>query len=275
MTTEYKFKSWAGVDARALQGQDQSRIAIPIHLSPPQPPTHLKSHPPTQIVVNIQYCADSRSKSGFAKYWRGPYRSAIQIPEALDPAVAVPMLCGGVTVFSPLERVRAGTKAETVDAIGIGGLGHFAILFARALGTEVTAISSHYIASVDDVSESDKGHERPLDLIFCTLNPSELVVTNYFPLLRSNDTLVLVGIIPTPLQVPLIPLFTGQIALAGSVAGSPDDIRKMLDFAADKKIKAWINKRDMNDINRALPAFRSEGSRYRYVLVNKEQRGQL
>jgi alcohol dehydrogenase (NADP+) len=79
--------------------------------------------------------------AAFAKYWRGPSRVAIPILEGLDPPLAAPMLCGGVTVFTPLKRYGAGTRAKNVGVMGVGGLGHFAILFAKAMGAEVTAIS--------------------------------------------------------------------------------------------------------------------------------------
>jgi D-arabinose 1-dehydrogenase-like Zn-dependent alcohol dehydrogenase len=94
------------------------------------------------------------------------------------------MLCGGVTVFSPLDHYGAGTKAKRVGVIGVGGLGHFAILFASQMGAEVTAISrsdtkkedatklgaTKYIAAGEDVAEGIKGHERSLDLIICTIS---------------------------------------------------------------------------------------------------------
>lgn len=130
----------------------------------------------------------SISRGGFAKYWRGPSRFAIPVPEGLDPALAAPMMCGGVTVYSPLARFGAGTTAKKVGVIGVGGLGHFGIMFAKAMGAEVTAISrgdgkkddavtmgaSKYIATGSDLRENFKGHERSLDLIICTISESPI-----------------------------------------------------------------------------------------------------
>lgn len=122
------------------------------------------------------------SRGGFAKYWRGPSRFAIPVPSGLDPAGAAPMMCGGITVFSPLEHWGAGTKAKDVGIVGIGGLGHFAVLFAKAMGARVTAISrseskkedalklgaSEYVATGDDIKKTAEAHAGTLDLIVCT-----------------------------------------------------------------------------------------------------------
>jgi alcohol dehydrogenase (NADP+) len=98
------------------------------------------------------------------------------------------MLCGGVTVFSPLIKYGAGTTAKDVGVIGIGGLGHFALLFAKAMGAEVTAIShsqrkvedakamgaTKFITTHGHVDDAIKGHERSLDLIICTTSECPL-----------------------------------------------------------------------------------------------------
>lgn len=104
------------------------------------------------------------------------------VPSGLDPAGAAPMMCGGITVFSPLEHWGAGTKAKDVGIVGIGGLGHFAVLFAKAMGARVTAISrseskkedalklgaSEYVATGDDIKKTAEAHAGTLDLIVCT-----------------------------------------------------------------------------------------------------------
>jgi D-arabinose 1-dehydrogenase-like Zn-dependent alcohol dehydrogenase len=98
------------------------------------------------------------------------------------------MLCGGTTVYSPLKKYGAGTTAKNVGVIGIGGLGHFALIFAKAMGAEVTAIShshnkeedakkmgaSHFIATGSDAAAAVKGRERTLDLIICSSSESHV-----------------------------------------------------------------------------------------------------
>jgi alcohol dehydrogenase (NADP+) len=132
--------------------------------------------------------AGSKSNGGFATHWRGPSAFAYPIPAGYDPACAAPMMCAGITVFSALRRFGAGVTAKQVGVIGIGGLGHLAIQFAKAMGAEVTAISrgeakrqeaaklgsSNYIAVSDDVATSVKGCERTLDLVICCTGRSRL-----------------------------------------------------------------------------------------------------
>jgi alcohol dehydrogenase (NADP+) len=123
--------------------------------------------------------AKSKPMGGFANYWRGPAKFAIPIPKEMDLASAAPMLCGGITMYSPLERLGAGTTRKHVGIVGIGGLGHYGILFAKAMGAEVTAISrsrdkeadakklgaDHYVA----MSEGTDNIRNSLDLILCTI----------------------------------------------------------------------------------------------------------
>jgi D-arabinose 1-dehydrogenase-like Zn-dependent alcohol dehydrogenase len=124
--------------------------------------------------------AGSQPKGGFANYWRGPAKFAIPIPKGMDLASAAPMLCGGITMYGPLERKGAGKTAKRVGIVGIGGLGHFGILFAKSMGAEVTAISrsrdkeadakelgaDHFIA----MSEGADDYKNTLDLILCTIS---------------------------------------------------------------------------------------------------------
>jgi alcohol dehydrogenase (NADP+) len=122
--------------------------------------------------------ARSLPNGGFANYWRGPAKFAIPIPKGMDLAGAAPMLCGGITMYAPLENFR-GSRGSKVGIVGIGGLGHYGIMFAKAMGFEVTAISrnrdkeddatklgaDHYIAT----SEGLEAHANSLDLILCTI----------------------------------------------------------------------------------------------------------
>jgi alcohol dehydrogenase (NADP+) len=121
----------------------------------------------------------SKSYGGYANFWRGPAHFTVAIPANVDPAEAAPMMCGGTTVYTPLKQYGAGTTAKDVGIVGIGGLGHFAVLFAAAMGANVTAIShshkkdedakklgaSKVIVTGDDAKAAFKDHARSLDLI--------------------------------------------------------------------------------------------------------------
>lgn len=124
-----------------------------------------------------------KSYGGYADYARAPAHFAIPIPDSLDSAVAAPMLCGGVTVYSPLVDNGAGTTAKNVGIVGIGGLGHFGLIFAKALGAEKVLAISHtegkrdlakklgatdFLATAGG-AEVFKAHKRSLDLIVSTL----------------------------------------------------------------------------------------------------------
>ncbi|KIR29961.1 alcohol dehydrogenase [Cryptococcus deuterogattii LA55] len=231
----------------------------------------------------------SIARGGFAKYWRGPSKFAIPIPSGLEPDVAAPMLCGGVTVYSPLARFEIGTKRKRVGVIGVGGLGHMAILFAKAMGAEVTAISrtdakrkdafklgaTDYFATGNNLQEAVKAHSRSLDFILCTINPENFPIADYLPLLTPSGIFCIVGVIPTPLQVPPFPLIMNSACIAGSNIGSPKEIAEMFEFAVKHNVKPWIQKWNFDDINKALPSFQEGDPRYRFVLVNVDNGGKL
>lgn len=131
----------------------------------------------------------------------------MKIPDGIEPAAAAPLLCGGVTVYSPLTQYGAGTTAKDVGIVGIGGLGHFGLLFAAALGANVTAIShseskkadaekmgaTRFIATHSGKEDDFAPYKRSLDLIICTTNDVNMPMSGYLSLLKPGGYLVLVG----------------------------------------------------------------------------------
>jgi D-arabinose 1-dehydrogenase-like Zn-dependent alcohol dehydrogenase len=124
------------------------------------------------------------SQGGFAKFWRGSSHFAVKIPDGLDLASVSPLMCGGVTVYSPLKKYGAGKTAKNVGVMGVGGLGHMAIMIANAMGANVTAISrgdskkedalklgaKSYIATGNNLAEDLSPYANTLDLIICTIS---------------------------------------------------------------------------------------------------------
>ena len=173
-----------------------------------------------------------------------------------------------------------------VGIVGVGGLGHFGVLFAKALGAdEVVGISrkaskkdevlklgaDRYIATDDD-KDWDKTNARTLDLIVCTVSSDKMPLTGYLSLLKVKGTFIQVGA-PDGGNLPPVNAFTliaGGIKLGGSAIGSPKEIREMLELAADHKIKPWIETRKMKDANQAILDMEAGKARYRYVLVNED-----
>ncbi|KAL4880600.1 chaperonin 10-like protein [Aspergillus karnatakaensis] len=231
-----------------------------------------------------QYLNGGKSYGGYATYHRAPAHFVIKIPEGLDSASAAPMLCGGVTVYSPLKHYGAG-PGKTVGIIGVGGLGHFGVLFAKALGADkVVAISrkkskaedalkmgaDKYIATAEDenwVAEN----RRSLDLIVCTVSSSKMPISDYVSLLKVDGILVQVGVPEDgSLTIPAGALVMNRVKLGGSLIGSPSVIREMLALAAEKKVQPWIEEKPMKEANKAIVDMEEGHARYRYVLVNEQ-----
>ncbi|KAL5344100.1 chaperonin 10-like protein [Aspergillus crustosus] len=229
------------------------------------------------------YKNGGKSYGGYATYHRAPAHFAVKIPDGISSAAAAPMLCGGVTVYSPLKHYGAG-PGKTVGIIGVGGLGHFGVLFAKALGADkVVAISrkadkredalklgaDKYIATAED-KDWAKENKRTLDLIVCTVSSSKMPISDYVSLLKRDGTLVQVG---NPedghLTIPAPVLIMNRVKLGGSLIGSPAIIREMLQLAADKNVQPWIEEKPMKEANKAIMDMDEGNARYRYVLVNE------
>lgn len=215
---------------------------------------------------------------GFARSIRTDGRFVFALPEALEAAAAAPLLCGGVTVFAPLRRWGVG-GASRVGVIGLGGLGHLALRFLRAMGAHVTAFTSSpdkrddalrlgADAVASSVSPREiRGLKNQLDFLLCTV-PARLDWVTYLQTLKPNGVLCLVGAPPGLLQIPAAQLLTGQRAICGSDIGSPAAIREMLAFAAEHGIGAQVETAPMTEVNAALQRVRDNRVRYRMVLTN-------
>lgn len=194
------------------------------------------------------------------------------------------MLCGGITTYSPLVNNGAGPGMR-VGIVGVGGLGHFGILWAKALGCDkVVAISrstskeadvkkmgADYIIATGEDPKWAKKNARTLDLIICTISNADMPIRQYCQLLRTNGTFIQVGAPEEPIpSFNIMSLVVKGAKIGGSSIGSPADIAKMLQFAADKKVHPWIVERPMKDANQALLDMEQNKAKYRYVLVNDE-----
>lgn len=232
---------------------------------------------------NGTYANGGKSYGGYSLYNRSPSHFVVKIPDAIPSAEAAPMLCGGITTYSPLRQHGCG-PGKKVGIVGVGGLGHFGILFAKALGADrVVAISRKankkedalklgadaYIATDDD-EDWVKNNAQSLDLIISTVSSSKMPITGYCQLLRTRGTFVQLGAPEDGgLEIPAFSLIFKGIKLGGSLIGSPDEIREMLELAAAKKIKPWIEERPMKEANQAILDMDAGKARYRYVLVNE------
>ncbi len=215
---------------------------------------------------------------GFAEAVRVNARFAVPLPVELDSASAVPLLCAGITVYSPM-RAAGIHPASRVGVVGIGGLGHLALQFARAFGAEVTAFSSsagkeedakrlgaHEFVNTRE-SKSLKALAGHFDFILST-SIADSDWSAYVAALRPHGSLVFVGLPPKPVSLGVFPLVSGSKIIGGSNIGSPVQIAEMLDVAVRHKVHAMIESFPMREANAAVGRARKGALRYRAVLCN-------
>jgi uncharacterized zinc-type alcohol dehydrogenase-like protein len=215
---------------------------------------------------------------GYADRVRANARFVIPIPDALESENAAPLLCGGITVYNPL-RTHGVNPASRVGIVGIGGLGHIAIQFARAFGAEVTAFSTsaakeeearalgahHFVNSRE--SKALKEAAGTQDFILSTVN-ADLDWGVFVAALRPTGTLCFVGIPPSPVSVHAFPLISGLRSISGNPTGSPYRLKEMLDVAARHGVKAVTESFPMAQANAAIEKVKRNKVRYRAVLAN-------
>ena len=214
-------------------------------------------------------------RGGFATHIRSHWAWAIPLPEGLNLADAGPLLCGGVTVFSPLARYARPT--DRVGVIGIGGLGHLALKFAAAYGCDVTAFTSsegkfdeakgfgaRHVVSSKDAAVIRK-LSGSLDLVISTVNVP-LDWDAMIGTLAPNGRLHVVGLVAAPMPIPAFSLILQQRSVSGSPTGSPVAIGAMLDFASRHGIAPQTEHFPMSRINEAFARLESGKARYRIVL---------
>jgi alcohol/geraniol dehydrogenase (NADP+) len=215
---------------------------------------------------------------GFAEKVFAQADSVVKIPQGLDLATVGPMFCGGITVFNPLLQFDIKPTAK-VGVIGIGGLGHIALKFLNAWGCEVTAFTSsdskaaeakelgaHHIINSTSSTELDAAAGR-FDLVISTVNV-KLDWNQYINTLAPKGRLHFVGATLEPLDLNVFGLLLGQKSVSGSPVGSPESIRKMLDFALLHGIAPQVERFPMSKINEAIEHLKSGKARYRIVLEN-------
>jgi|CZKL01.1.fsa_nt_gi uncharacterized zinc-type alcohol dehydrogenase-like protein len=215
---------------------------------------------------------------GYAQRVRANARFIFPLPEALSSETAAPLLCGGITVYNPL-RLHGVNPSSRVGVIGIGGLGHMAIQFARVFGAEVTAFSTsatkekeartlgaHRFVNTRE-TRALKEVAGSLDFIVSTVNADQDWGI-YIQALRPTGTLCFVGIPPSPIALQAFPLISGIRSVTGNPTGSPHHIREMLDVAARHGVEAQVESFPMANANDAIEKVKKNKVRYRAVLAN-------
>jgi alcohol dehydrogenase (NADP+) len=206
----------------------------------------------------------------------------LRIPDRLPLDVAAPLLCAGITTYSPLRHWNAGPGTR-VAVIGLGGLGHMAVKLANAMGAEVTVLSqslkkmedglrlgaSHYYATSDPDTFTKLAGS--FDLILNTVS-ANLNMGDYLGLLAVDGTLVELGAPEHPLTVPFLPLGGMRRSLAGSMIGGIAETQEMLDFCAERDVRPEIELIAPDCINEAYERVLASDVRYRFVIDTESLR---
>jgi alcohol dehydrogenase (NADP+) len=200
----------------------------------------------------------------------------VRIPEGIDLDVAAPLLCAGITTYSPLRHWGAG-PGKKVAVVGLGGLGHMAVKLAHAMGADVTVLSQslqkqedglrlgadHYFATSDE--NTFKELAGTFDLIINTVSAS-IDISSYLQLLALEGALVNVGAPAEPLPVNAFALIGGRRSFAGSMIGGIRETQEMLDFCAEHGLGAEIEVIPAEKINDAYERVLASDVRYRFVI---------
>jgi alcohol dehydrogenase (NADP+) len=200
----------------------------------------------------------------------------LHLPSKLDPAAAAPLLCAGITTYSPLRLWRVG-QGQKVGVVGLGGLGHMALKFAHAFGANVTLFTTSpgkvadakrlgardVVISKDE--EAMEKHQKTFDFIIDTVSANH-DLNAYLALLKRDGVLVLVGIPPEPTPVEAARLIVPRRQLVGSLIGGISETQEMLDFCGERGIACDIEMIRMDQINEAYERMLKSDVKYRFVI---------
>jgi len=202
----------------------------------------------------------------------------LRVRNSVDLAATAPLLCAGITTYSPLRHWKVG-KGHKVGVVGLGGLGHMAVKFASAFGAEVTLFTTSLGKAADAkrfgahevvISKDEdamKAREKTLDFIVDTVSAKH-DLDAMLGLLRRDGTLVLVGLAADPIALNPFSLVRWRHSLAGSLIGGIAETQEMLDFCADRGITCDIEKINIDYINEAYERMIRSDVKYRFVIDN-------
>jgi uncharacterized zinc-type alcohol dehydrogenase-like protein len=200
----------------------------------------------------------------------------VSVSDKLDLAAVAPLLCAGITTYSPLRHWKVG-PGHKLAVLGLGGLGHMAVKFGVAFGADVTVLSTspdkeeaakalgahHFVVTKDEAQV--KAVQGSFDFILDTVSaPHD--VNQYLGLLKTDGTHIIVGLPTEPLEVPAFSVVIGRKSVAGSSIGGIKETQEMLDFCAEHNIVSDIELIDIKDITAAYERMVKGDVRYRFVI---------
>ncbi|KAJ8765579.1 hypothetical protein K2173_014701 [Erythroxylum novogranatense] len=231
------------------------------------------------FIFNGKYYDGTTTHGGFSDIMVTDEHFIVRIPDSVPLDAGAPLLCAGITVYSPLRYYGLDKPGTHLGVVGLGGLGHMAVKFAKAMGVKVTVISTSpnkkqeaieslgadsFLISHDQ--DQMQGAIGTLDGIIDTVSAVHPLLP-LLGLLKSHGKLVLVGIPESkPLELPVFPLLFGRKIVAGSIAGGMKETQEMFDFAAKHNITADIEVIPMDYVNTAFERLLKADVKYRFVI---------
>jgi uncharacterized zinc-type alcohol dehydrogenase-like protein len=218
----------------------------------------------------------SNTMGGYSKNLVVREEFALRVPDGLDLSKAAPLLCAGITTYSPLRTWNVGPGSR-VGVVGLGGLGHMAVKLASAMGAEVTVISRSASRApeakrlgadrllVSGDADAMARAANSLDLIIDTV-PVKHDINIYLPLLDIDGTICLVGQIGPQPELDSVPLVFGRRRVAGSPIGGIAQTQELLDFCARKNVLPDCEMIQIQDINTAYARLKKSDVKYRFVI---------
>ncbi|PIA51947.1 hypothetical protein AQUCO_01000072v1 [Aquilegia coerulea] len=205
-------------------------------------------------------------------------RYVVKMPESIPLDASAPLLCAGITVYSPLKHFELNKPGMHIGVVGLGGLGHVAVKFAKAFGAKVTVISTSPAKQTEAIEhlgadsflvsrnpEQMQAAMGTLDGIIDTVSAQHPLLP-LLALLKSQGKIVMVGAPDRPLELPVFPLLMGRKIIAGSCIGGMKETQEMIDFAGKHNITADIEVISMDYVNTAMERLAKADVRYRFVI---------
>jgi len=237
-----------------------------------------------------QYCAESMTGTyngyerdgktvamgGYSNYFVINEDYAVTIPANLPLEGVAPLLCAGITLYSPIKHWNVG-PGKKVAVMGLGGLGHMGVKFAVAMGAEVTVLSHspskekdalamgahHFVSTKDEKIFAE--HEKEFDVILNTIS-AEIDINLYLNLLKLDGTLVVIGLPGKPYAVHVGLLLKGRRSIGGSMVGGIPELQEMLNFCSEHKITSDVEVIKADYINEAYTRTIASDVKYRFVI---------
>ncbi|KAI3959566.1 hypothetical protein MKW92_017439 [Papaver armeniacum] len=230
------------------------------------------------LTYNATYHDGSTNYGGYSDIMVANERYVVRFPDSLPLDAGAPLLCAGITVYSPMNYYGLGVPGKHLGIVGLGGLGHVAVKFAKAFGTKVTVISTSPDKKKEAIENLGADYflvSRDPDQMQAAMSTMDGIIDTVsavhpllplINLLKPHGKLVIVGAPEKPPELPLLPLLWGRKMVAGSCNGGMKETQEMINFAGEHNITADVEVIPLDYINNAMERLAKGDVRYRFVI---------